>query len=97
MLSELATGEGTRRDELGGTTPEHQVTTSDGRDYRGSWDEIVQAMRDADGAFSGRSVEEFMATEARRSFSLTGVIIPTEDAESFLRGSADAGILRIVR
>jgi tetratricopeptide (TPR) repeat protein len=80
-----------------GTRPEHQVTTSDGRHYRGSWDEIVRAMRDDDRSFMGRSVEEFMATEARRRFSMSGVIIPTGDAESFLRGSADAGILRIVR
>jgi tetratricopeptide (TPR) repeat protein len=96
MLNELATGEG-RREELGASTGDHQVMTSDGRDFRGSWDEIVQAMRDADIAFIGYSVEEFMATEARRRFSLTGVVIPTGDAESFLRGSADAGLLRIVR
>lgn len=75
---------------------EHFVTTSDGRQFRGSWEEIVAAMRDADSAFSGRSVQEFMATEARR-FAMNGVVIPTGDAESFLRGSADAGILRIVR
>lgn len=97
MLSDLATGEG-RREELGaGIADDHQVMTSDGRDFRGSWEEIVQAMRDADIAFIGYSVEEFMATEARRRFSLTGVVIPTGDAESFLRGSADAGLLRIVR
>ncbi len=98
MLSDLATSEGgTRREELGaGTSDDHQVMTSDGRDFRGSWEEIVQAMRDADIAFIGHSVEEFMATEARRRFSLTGVVIPTGDAESFLRGSADAGLLRIV-
>jgi hypothetical protein len=92
MLNELAQG-GVQDDDR----TDHQILTSDGRDFRGSWVEIVQAMRDADGAFSGRSVEEFMATEARRRFSLTGVVIPTGDAESFLRGSADAGILRIVR
>jgi len=96
MLSELATGEG-RREELGAGSNDHQVMTSDGRDFRGSWEEIVQAMRDADIAFLGYSLEEFMATEARRRFSLTGVVIPTGDAESFLRGSADAGLLRIVR
>ncbi|MGH7694633.1 MAG: tetratricopeptide repeat protein [Gemmatimonadaceae bacterium] len=99
MLSDLATSEGvTRREELGASTADdHQVMMSDGRDFRGSWEEIVQAMRDADIAFIGYSVEEFMATEARRRFSLTGVVIPTGDAESFLRGSADAGLLRIVR
>jgi hypothetical protein len=38
-----------------------------------------------------------MMTEARRGFSITGVEIPTGDPESFIRGSADAGLLRIVR
>jgi hypothetical protein len=38
-----------------------------------------------------------MLSEARRGFSLTGVLIPTGDAESFIRGSADAGLLRILR
>ena len=63
----------------------------------GSWDDIVRMMRDANTAFVGRSMQEFMATEARRGYSLTGVTIPTRDAESFIRGSADAGLLRIVR
>ena len=94
MLNDLATTSA-GSDEEGGS--EHEVTTSDGRQFHGSWDEIVAAMRDADGTFNGRSVAEFMANEARRRFSLTGVVIPTGDAESFLRGSADAGILRIVR
>ena len=35
-------------------------------------------------------------TEARRGFALTGILIPTRDAESFLRASADAGLLRIL-
>ncbi|MEW5915967.1 MAG: tetratricopeptide repeat protein [Gemmatimonadota bacterium] len=97
MLNELA-AEGPRREALeAGTFDEHHVTTNDGRQFRGSWDQIVEAMRDADGTFAGRSVQEFMATEARRRFSVNGVVIPTGDAESFLRGSADAGILRIVR
>lgn len=96
MLNELASGEARQEgSEYDGA--EHLVLTSDGRQFDGSWEQIVAAMRDADGAFIGRSVQEFMATEARRRFSLMGVVIPTGDAESFLRGSADAGILRIVR
>ncbi len=97
MLTDFAAGEGARREALDDDGHEHQVMTSDGRHFAGSWEEIVEAMRDADDAFTGRSVAEFMATEARRRFSLMGVVIPTGDAESFLRGSADAGILRIVR
>ena len=72
----------------------HRVVARDGRRYEGSWEEIVGAMRDATGA--DRPLDEFMQAEARRGFALTGRLIPTKDAESFLRASADAGLLRIV-
>ena len=71
--------------------------TREGRQLDGSWDDIVQKMRDAANAYAGRSMQEFMITEARRGYSLTGITIPTGDAESFIRGSADAGLLRILR
>jgi hypothetical protein len=54
-------------------------------------------MRDASRHLAGRSLQEYMSNEARRGYSLTGVKIPTSDAESFIRGSASAGLLRIVR
>ena len=38
-----------------------------------------------------------LADLRRRGFSLTGVVIPTGDAESFIRGAADAGLLRILK
>ena len=69
----------------------------DGRPYDGTWEEIVTKMRDAAGAWSERPLHEFMMNEARRGFSLTGVVIPTGDAESFIRGAADAGLLRILK
>ncbi|MDQ8145074.1 MAG: tetratricopeptide repeat protein [Gemmatimonadota bacterium] len=72
----------------------HRVVARDGRRYEGSWEEIVVAMRDA--ADGERPLDEFMQAEARRGFALTGRLIPTKDAESFLRASADAGLLRIV-
>jgi tetratricopeptide (TPR) repeat protein len=75
---------------------EHRVAI-EGRELVGSWDEIVKQMRDANRAFAGRSLQEYMATEARRVYSVTGVKIPTRDAESFIRGSANAGLLTIVR
>ncbi|HEY7877597.1 MAG TPA: tetratricopeptide repeat protein [Gemmatimonadaceae bacterium] len=80
-----------------GDVTEHRILLNDGRVYVGSWERIVRAMRDANKGMTGRSVQEFMATEARRGYSLTGVKIPSVDAESFLRGSANAGLLRIVR
>jgi tetratricopeptide (TPR) repeat protein len=74
----------------------HRVVFSDGRGYDGTWDEIVVQMRDASPAATSRTLVEFMQGEARRGFSLTGMLIPTADAEGFLRGSADAGLLRIL-
>jgi Tfp pilus assembly protein PilF len=90
LLGELAER---KRDD----TVEHSIMTNDGREFVGSWERIVRAMRDANKTMAGRSLQEFMATEARRGYSLTGVKIPTADAESFIRGSANAGLLRIVR
>jgi Tfp pilus assembly protein PilF len=89
MLTELVE---TRRD--GGT---HQVTTRDGNQIEGTWEDIVRKMRDANATVAGRSVQEYMLNEARRGYSLTGILISTSDAESFIRGSADAGLLRILK
>jgi Flp pilus assembly protein TadD len=75
----------------------HRVATPDGSTYTGTWDDIILSMRDADAAFAGRSVEEYLAGAAARAARLTGVTIPITDAESFIRGSADAGLLRILR
>jgi Tfp pilus assembly protein PilF len=75
----------------------HEVLTREGAQLDGSWDDIVRKMRDLNESFAGRTMQEFMLTEARRGYSLTGITIPTHDAESFIRGSADAGLLRIVR
>ncbi len=83
-------------DDRAAPNAEHAVTTREGRQYAGTWDQIVQRMRENNGN-AARSMHEFMLAEARRGFSLTGVKIPTGDAESFIRGSADAGLLRIVR
>jgi tetratricopeptide (TPR) repeat protein len=74
----------------------HQIVARDGTKYAGSWEEIVLRMRDANGDPT-HTMEDFMRRAARRGFRETGVQIPTSDAESFIRGSADAGLLRIVR
>ena len=83
-------------DQRENDAPAHRVVTVDGHEYDGSWEEIVEEMRKARDA-AARSVEEFMMTEAQRGYSRTGVEIPTSDPESFIRGSADAGLLRILR
>ncbi len=77
-----------------GTT--HRVVR-DGREFEGTWEDIVRGMRDAHAAYAGRSLHEFMLGEARRAATASGAEIPTRDAESFVRGSANAGLLRIVR
>jgi tetratricopeptide (TPR) repeat protein len=74
----------------------HQIISRDGTKYAGSWEEIVLRMRDMQGDPT-HTMEDFMRRVARRGFRETGVQIPTQDAESFIRGSADAGLLRIVR
>ncbi|MCC6319746.1 MAG: tetratricopeptide repeat protein [Gemmatimonadaceae bacterium] len=76
---------------------EHRVIARDGRAFRGTWDEIVAQMKDGSRTFAARSLADYMANEARRGFSLTGMVIPTGSAEGFLRGAADAGLLRIIR
>jgi tetratricopeptide (TPR) repeat protein len=75
----------------------HRVHTRDGRTYDGSWHDIVRGLRDADHAFRGRSVEDYMHRTATRCYSETGVRVPSHDPESFLRGIATAGILQIER
>jgi tetratricopeptide (TPR) repeat protein len=75
----------------------HHIVSSDGSAYRGSWDEIVTRMRDADSDVAGHTVEEYMQRTARRVLTATGIQLPSHDAESFIRASARAGLLRIVR
>jgi hypothetical protein len=75
----------------------HRIIASDGRQYAGSWEEILGSMRDARAAVAGQSLQDYMTHEARRIFSDRGIAIPTSDAESFIRGSAKAGLLRILR
>ncbi|MEQ1691989.1 MAG: tetratricopeptide repeat protein [Gemmatimonas sp.] len=74
---------------------QHRVIMRDGSTFEGTWDAIVQALRDARDA--GRSLEEFMALEARRHYGATGLRIASHAPEAFLRESASAGLLRIVR
>ena len=73
----------------------HRVIMRDGSTFEGTWDEIVKALRDA--RDEGRSLEEFMALEARRHYGATGMRIASHAPEAFLRESASAGLLRIVR
>ena len=73
----------------------HRVLMRDGSLFEGTWDEIVQALRDSRDA--GRPLDLYMATEARRHYGATGTRIAAHAPEAFIRGSADAGLLRIIR
>ena len=90
LLSSFATEKSAQPDA-------HCITIDEDHSIEGTWEEILRKMSEARGGNGNGSLEEFMQTEARRGYSLTGHLIPTEDAESFIRGSADAGLLRIVR
>jgi tetratricopeptide (TPR) repeat protein len=74
----------------------HRVSTVKGVTYVGTWEEIVRQMKDDAGEWAGGSLEQYMAASARRCRKQTGVAIPATDPESFIRGSADAGLLRIL-
>ena len=91
------TGEGPPADAALAGPNSHRVTLRDGYALDGTWEEILEKMRAVNGEARGNSLAEFMATEAQRGKALTGVQIPTENAESFIKGSATAGLLRIVR
>ena len=49
------------------------------------------------GSVIGSRSAPYMNSLARRGQAETGVVIPTTDAEAFIRGSAEAGVLRILQ
>ncbi len=75
----------------------HTVALDERRQLEGTWDEIVDQMHLASGTARTGTVEEYMATEARRAHTLTGLTVSTSDAESFVRAIAHAGLVRIVK
>ena len=73
----------------------HDITMRDGATYAGTWEQIVlQILRD-DVEWKGGSLADYMAQVARKSEVETGVAVSAEDAESFIRGIAAAGLLSI--
>lgn len=97
LLADLADPRpGQPTETAGPSIATHSVQVANAR-FEGSWAEIVRKMRDADGGYAGRSVDAYMSVEAERVFESSGVRISTTDPESFIRGSAAAGLLRIVR
>src|SRR5438309_2865598 len=95
LLTELQ-GMRARAGGGGGGGEIHRVSTPTGVTYVGTWEEIVRQMKDDAVEWADGSVEAYMAASALRGRKQTGIAIPATDAESFIRGSADAGLLRIL-
>src|SRR3989449_6159788 len=74
----------------------HRVSMLNGATYVGTWEEIVRQMKDDAAEWARGSLEQYMVAVAHRGRKETGVAIPATDPESFIRGSADAGLLRIL-
>ena len=74
----------------------HHVATLAGHSFRGTWEEILTQMKDAEPEWANAPMSEFMANLARRGRTETGIVIPLTDAEAFIRGSSEAGVLRIL-
>lgn len=91
LLTEL---HGMRTSTKGGDI--HRISTVAGVTYVGTWEEIVRQMKDDAAEYAAGSLEEYMAASAERGSRKTGVAIPATDPESFLKGSAEAGLLRIL-
>jgi Tfp pilus assembly protein PilF len=75
----------------------HLVATLSGHLFNGTWEEILLQMKAADMEWEAATLADFMAGLARRGQAETGVVIPVTDAEAFIRGSAEAGVLRIIQ
>jgi tetratricopeptide (TPR) repeat protein len=99
LLSTLADSRSDEDDEAAEPDAHvHAVLTREGRRMSGSWEDIVRSMRDAEEEDErDGTLREYMIRVAKRAFRETGVRVPSHDAELFVRGSADAGMLRIVR
>jgi Tfp pilus assembly protein PilF len=80
-----------------GQSEPHLIVTLAGHSIRGTWDEILLQMKAADRDWANAPLSDFMASLARRGQAETGIVIPTTNAEAFIRGSAEAGVLRIVQ
>ncbi|MEP6618494.1 MAG: tetratricopeptide repeat protein [bacterium] len=99
LLSSLA---GTKAQDASSTddvfSVAHEVLTSDGQQLTGSWEDIVRSMEQGDSqAGQHPTLQDFMVRVARQAYRDTGIRVPSHDVELFVRGSAEAGLLRIVR
>ncbi len=98
MLTELAQKQKSDGGGFAEQSPvpvQHYIEWRDGITIQGTWEEIVMALRDL--SDDSRSLEDYMAYQSRLHYGATGVRLSTHAAEAFIRDSADAGLLRIIR
>ncbi len=79
-----------------GGDEEHVVATLRGHQLRGSWEDILSQFKALEQGWVHASLSEFMHGLAAKGRAETGIDIPVTDAEAFIRGSAAAGVLRII-
>lgn len=75
---------------------QHQVATLAGQTLRGTWDELLLLLKANDQSAAELSVAEYMEGQALRGKHETGVVIPLSSAEAFIKGAAEAGVIRII-
>lgn len=80
----------------GADASSHVIETLDGLTLRGTWDDLVLQLQAVEAAWADGTIVEFMQAFATRGHAETGVRIPLTGAEQFLKGSAEAGVIRIL-
>lgn len=72
----------------------HRLLTPEGHVFSGCWIDIVRQLRDALGS-PEETIAQFMRRYAEEQRARTGIGIPSDDAEAFLRANAHVGLWRI--
>lgn len=79
---------------VGAKSRRHRVRTREGDIFVGTWEQIVECMRDRT-SDAAEPIALFMYRAAIRIRRLTGCHLPHDDAEAFVRTSASLGLLEI--
>ena len=69
----------------------HHVATLAGHSFRGTWDEILMQMKDAEPEWANAPMSEFMANLARRGRTETGIVIPADRCRGVHPGQLRSG------
>ncbi|MGD2069299.1 MAG: tetratricopeptide repeat protein [Gemmatimonadota bacterium] len=83
-----------REKARGASVDTHRIRQPDGHVLRGTWHEIVRQMRDRAG-FGHETLQHYMRRLAERWHEQSGVEIPFQDPETFLRAAIEARLLHL--